>query len=327
MSTRGPAPILDALRQRLQGLDGGTRRRRAVLPFGVPVIDARLPDGGLALGALHEVAGGGNGTVDGAAAALFAAGIAARTRGRVLWCVTRQDLFAPAIAAAGLAPDRVIYVEAGDEKTLLACFEEGLREHSGLGAVVAEVAQLSMTASRRLQLAAESSGAIGIAIRRFPAFPRTQKSNTGAKLKSGAAAEDSLPPCGWVVQYVTTMPHRTTPTPSPQGGGGEIAAAANRTLASEQAAGRGHPPDHLNYFFAQPTAAVTRWRVSALPSAPLPVAGVGRAHWRLELIRCRGGEAACFDVEACDAQGRLALPADLVHGPGQEATGPQRAAR
>jgi hypothetical protein len=327
MSTRGPAPILDALRQRLQGLDGGTRRRRAVLPFGVPVIDARLPDGGLALGALHEVAGGGNGTVDGAAAALFAAGIAARTRGRVLWCVTRQDLFAPAIAAAGLAPDRVIYVEAGDEKTLLACFEEGLREHSGLGAVVAEVAQLSMTASRRLQLAAESSGAIGIAIRRFPAFPRTQKSNTGAKLKSGAAAGDSLPPCGWVVQYVTTMPHRTTPTPSPQGGGGEIAAAANRTLASEQAAGRGHPPDHLNYFFAQPTAAVTRWRVSALPSAPLPVAGVGRAHWRLELIRCRGGEAACFDVEACDAQGRLALPADLVHGPGQEATGPQRAAR
>jgi hypothetical protein len=31
----------------------------------------------LALGALHEVAGGGNGAIDGAAAALFAAGIAA----------------------------------------------------------------------------------------------------------------------------------------------------------------------------------------------------------------------------------------------------------
>jgi hypothetical protein len=65
----------------------------------------------------------------------------------------------------------------------------------------------------------------------------------------------------------------------------------------------------------------------ALPSATLPVAGVERARWRLELIRCRGGEAACFDVEACDAQGRLALPADLVHGPGQEAAGQQRAAR
>jgi protein ImuA len=38
--------------------------------------------------------------------------------------VTHQDLFAPAIASAGLAPDRVIYVEAGDEKSVLASFEE-----------------------------------------------------------------------------------------------------------------------------------------------------------------------------------------------------------
>jgi len=107
----------------------------------------------LALGALHEVAGGGSGAVDGAAAALFAPGIAARTRGRVLWCVTRQDLFAPAVAQAGLAADRVIYVETGDEKVVLACFEEALR-HRKLGAVVAEIAHLSMTASGRLQLAA-----------------------------------------------------------------------------------------------------------------------------------------------------------------------------
>jgi hypothetical protein len=73
--------------------------------------------------------------------------------GKVLWCITRPDLFAPALAQAGLVPDRVIYVEAGDETSVLVCFEEGLR-HGGLGAVVAEVARLSMTASRRLQLAA-----------------------------------------------------------------------------------------------------------------------------------------------------------------------------
>src|SRR6516225_5571011 len=124
MTTRVSPPVLDALRLRLQALDGGARRR-TVLPFGVPVIDVRLPDGGLALGALHEVAGGGSGAVDGAAAALFAAGIAARTRGEVLWCITRPDLFAPALAQAGLKPDRVIYVEAGDDKTVLACAEEG----------------------------------------------------------------------------------------------------------------------------------------------------------------------------------------------------------
>jgi hypothetical protein len=71
-----------------------------------------------------------------------------------------------ALSQAGLKSDRVIYLEGGDEKTVLACFEEGLR-HGGLGAVVAEIARLPMTASRRLQLAAEGSGAIGIALRRW----------------------------------------------------------------------------------------------------------------------------------------------------------------
>ncbi|MER9203460.1 hypothetical protein NKH74_30555 [Mesorhizobium sp. M0933] len=48
----------------------------------------------MVFGGLHEVAGGGNGAVDGAAAALFAAGIAARTVGKVLWCVPGQTLLA-----------------------------------------------------------------------------------------------------------------------------------------------------------------------------------------------------------------------------------------
>lgn len=166
MPDRAASPVIAQLQERIAHLEGGPGRAHAVLPFGLSDIDGRLPGGGLVLGALHEVAGGSNGAVDGAAAALFVAGIAARTKGKVLWCITRPDLFAPALAQAGLAPDRVIYVEAGNEKALLACFEEGLR-HGGLGAVVGEVAGLSMTASRRLQLAAEGTGSIGIALRRW----------------------------------------------------------------------------------------------------------------------------------------------------------------
>src|ERR1700689_5379089 len=160
-----PQAVIEALRLRIRAIEAGTQMPHGVLPFGLRELDARLPQGGLALGALHEIAAGG-GAVDGAAAALFAAGIVARRQGPVLWCVTRPDLFAPALDQVGLEPDRVIYVEAGDEKTVLACFEEGLH-HGGLCAVVGEVARLSMTASRRLQLAAEASGTIGIAVRRW----------------------------------------------------------------------------------------------------------------------------------------------------------------
>src|ERR1700719_4353501 len=220
MRTSASPPVLNALRERIQRLEGGAARPHTVLPFGLQAIDQHLPGGGLLVGALHEVAGGGNGAIDGAAAALFTAGIAARTRGKVLWCVTRPDLFAPALSQAGLKSDRVIYLEGGDEKTVLACFEEGLR-HGGLGAVVAEVARLPMTASRRLQLAAEGAGTIGIALRRW----------------------------------------------------------RRQTEAVD---------------FGQPTAATTRWRISALPSTPLPVPGVGRPRWLLELIRCGAGESADF---------------------------------
>ena len=119
MSVSEPPTIISDLRERIRRLEGGVTSRRTVLPFGIREIDRVLPGGGLALASLHEVAGGGNGAIDGAAAALFAAGVAARTRGKVLWCVTRPDLFAPAIAQAGLLPDRVIYVEAGDESQFL----------------------------------------------------------------------------------------------------------------------------------------------------------------------------------------------------------------
>ena len=68
------SPVIAELRERIARLEGTTGRARKVRPFGVSDIGRRLPGGGLALGSLHEVAGGGNGAVDGAAAALFAAG-------------------------------------------------------------------------------------------------------------------------------------------------------------------------------------------------------------------------------------------------------------
>jgi len=245
-----PKPAIETLRAAISRLEGQSDRRHAVLPFGVREIDSRLPNGGLALGALHEVTGGGNDALHGAAAGQFCAGIVARTRGKVLWILTQQTVFAPALKQAGLAAQRIIYVEAASDTDVLACFEEGLR-HGGLGAVVAEVSRLPMTASRRLQLAAETSGSLGLAIRRW---------------------------------------RRPTDTAD----------------------------------FGQPTASVTRWRVSVLPSTPLPVPGVGRSRWFLELLRARSGECAVFEVEACDDKGRLALSSTLANRSNQETIGKRR---
>lgn len=166
MAKASANPIISDLRERIQHLEGVVARPKTVLPFGVSEIDERLPGGGLAYGAFHEFAGGGAGAIDGAAAALFVAGVAARTKGKVVWCLARPDLFAPALAQVGLHPDRVIYVEAMKEEYVLEGFEEALR-FGGLGAVVAEVVRLPMVASRRLQLAAESSGTIGLIVRRW----------------------------------------------------------------------------------------------------------------------------------------------------------------
>lgn len=166
MSEPALNPLLVELRERIRLLEGGAARVRSALPFGVPKIDASLPGAGLAYGALHEVAGGGPGTIDGAAAALFAAGVAARTKGPVVWCMTRPDLFFPALAQAGLHPDRVYFVESDKEEDVLANAEEALA-YGGLGAVVAELVRLPMVASRRLQLAAEKTGTMALVVRRW----------------------------------------------------------------------------------------------------------------------------------------------------------------
>ena len=158
------SPIIAELRATLRTIEGDARDR-PVLPFGVAPLDCHLADAGLRLDALHEVSSRGSGWGDDAAAVLFAAGVAARTRGDVLWIVRSRDLFAPGLFQAGLEPSRVIYAEARDDGELLALLEEGLR-HRGLGAVVGEAKRVTMAQARRLQLGAEGGGTVALLLRR-----------------------------------------------------------------------------------------------------------------------------------------------------------------
>lgn len=162
----GDSDLLRDLRDRIARI-GRTTPVHATgrsIAVGIETIDRTLPGGGLALGALHEAAD----TEHAGAATLFIAGLLARLPGPILWVVQQSDLFAPGLAGVGLHPDRIVFAEAG--KDVLAAMEEGLR-HAGLASVVGELTgRLTLVASRRLQLAAEQSGILAVALRRSRMF-------------------------------------------------------------------------------------------------------------------------------------------------------------
>lgn len=202
-------PRLAALRDEVRAIESATRLDAGSwLPFGIADVDSRLAGGGLARGALHEVAGASASLSDDAAATLFAAGIGARLEGAVLWVLTRRDLFAPGLAQAGLPPDRLIYAECRKDEDVLAVTEEGLR-HGSLAAVVAEIGRVGMTATRRFQLAAEESGTAALLLRRWKsaADPLLAPSAAATRWRIGCAPSDPLATAGigrarWQVELV-----------------------------------------------------------------------------------------------------------------------------
>lgn len=170
-----PAPSssdarLAALRAEVRRIESAGRPSgRSPLPFGLEAVDARLTGGGLPVAALHEAAPATPALGDEAAATLFIAALAARLAaggGMVLWALSRRDLFAPGLAAAGLAPDRLIHAECRRDEEVLAVMEDALR-HGGLAAVVGETGWLGLAPARRLQLAAEESGTTALMLRRW----------------------------------------------------------------------------------------------------------------------------------------------------------------
>ena len=168
MSSAAPCPeALTRLRDAVGAVRGGESE---VLPFGIEAMDARLTSGGLAVGGLHELTSATPTLTDDAAATLFAVGIAARAAARsgrrVLWALTRFDLYAPGLEQAGLSPATLLFVEVREDKDVLAVMEDGLR-HGGLAAVVGEVKRADMVATRRLQLAAMTGSTPALLSRRW----------------------------------------------------------------------------------------------------------------------------------------------------------------
>ncbi|WP_395459002.1 ImuA family protein [Azospirillum melinis] len=240
---RDRAGLLADLRARIRRIEGAGGEGGRTLAFGIDSVDGHLPDGGLPLGCLHAVAADDPGAGTGFAVALLAR--LATPKRPVLWILRGRDLYAPGLAAYGLTPDRLVAVRAVRPVDALWAMEEALR-CSTLSAVLGELEGLELAASRRLQLAAESSGV------------------TGFLLDASAGASDGR----------------------------------NRRIAGGRAEGL--------------SAAVTRWRLDAVPSldeegdaASRPAGGppgLGMPRWSVMLERCRGGRPGSWTL-AWDGQG------------------------
>jgi len=132
---------------------------------GLGIVEAAFPNSVFPKSAIHEFL-----TIKpehAAACKGFVAGILhslMKQGGACLWISTSRTLFPPALKIFGVEPHRIIFIDLQREKDILWAMEEALK-CEGLAAVIAEVREINLTASRRLQLAVEKSGVTGLVLR------------------------------------------------------------------------------------------------------------------------------------------------------------------
>lgn len=157
--------LLAALRARVARLEGAGGAGQGL--GSIPVCEGlSLPGGGLARAALHEVL-----AVSPGCGAAFCAALLGRGGGTVLWITSGESgplAWPPGLAQYGLNPAQLVLVQADRGADALWAMEEALRCPAVGGALLVldeQDAALDLTATRRLQLAAEAGGALGLLLR------------------------------------------------------------------------------------------------------------------------------------------------------------------
>ncbi|WP_221931223.1 ImuA family protein [Pedobacter westerhofensis] len=134
--------------------------------IGLGTIESAFPGGVFPKRAIHEFitvipedAAASDGFIAGVLASLMEDGAAC------VWVSTSRRLFPASLSTFNVAPERIIFIDVNTEREALWITEEALK-CEGLAAVVAELNEISLIESRRLQLAVESSGVTGFILRK-----------------------------------------------------------------------------------------------------------------------------------------------------------------
>ncbi len=185
---------MDGLRDRIAKIerrDG--RSQRPPLPIGVAEIEAHLPDPGLACGTLHEVFARRHADRPGALGFAFSvmASALAQRHGHAFFIASSRALrdfgrpFGNGLRQLGVDAARLVIVEARSAKDGLWALEEVLRSSAQPAfALCALDGDLDLTASRRLNLAAEAHATPLMVIR---------SGNTGSNAAATRWVSSTLP--------------------------------------------------------------------------------------------------------------------------------------
>ena len=162
------ADIIADLQRQLLPLQGYKKPSQETIPVDLGVISEAFPYNNFPTGAIHEFITAS--PSDMAATTGFVMGIVsqlASTSGVCLWISSSRNLFPPALISFGIEPDKIIFLDLEKETDCLWAMEEALK-CDGLSAVICETPNIGFTASRRFQLAVETSGVTGFLLRHNP---------------------------------------------------------------------------------------------------------------------------------------------------------------
>jgi protein ImuA len=143
--------MIASLRTSLRVLETSGNRRVQAVAFG----EGTGFDAPLCYGQLHEIGG--------SAASIFVSLILIKVQGPILCCTpgwSRTRLYPPGLVQLGLDPGRIVLLQLPRIDDLLHAAHEGLR--AGWHVVLELDKPLGLTPARRLQLAAEFGGGLGL---------------------------------------------------------------------------------------------------------------------------------------------------------------------
>ncbi|HMD63883.1 MAG TPA: damage-inducible protein [Stellaceae bacterium] len=279
--------LLPELRERIRRIERPAATAHGVLPFGVAAIDLTLPGGGLARGALHEILGAGGDEEDGALAAAFVAGIIGR--------LTIQPT-SPSQSLTRLGPS-LSPLKGGEGLKISFPLppRAGGRRPTGDGVV--------LWCLPRLDLYGPGLAAHGLDPGQVVLVRAPRDAEILWAMEEGLRAPAIVAVVGEVGSLPAVASRR-------------LQLAAERSGITAFLLRRWRDGGQAARERALPNAAVTRWRIAALPSQPpRGEPGGGSPRWRVELLRCRGGEPACWEMEVPDATDHVSLAAALADRP------------